>query len=186
MTRYVVRWEQTLRYEVEVEADSTNAARTAVINDRAGAPRVTFTSDHRGLSVAEAEEQPGPSLFDFALEPTVDTPRPAPVRRTDPGTSAKGAEAVRLRAGTQRARLLAVYPDDGTGLTSHEAGERSGLAAIPGCCYWHRVSDLVAGGWLEPTGEERVSAATGSPQAVHRLTDRGRAEARRLAGGQGA
>lgn len=92
-------------------------------------------------------------------------------RGKDPATSKKGARDVRPRLGGQMALLLAAFVEHGP-MTSFEAGERTGLAAKPGCCYWHRVSDLADRGYVERTGVERVMP-TGSAQAEYRVTAAG-------------
>lgn len=93
-------------------------------------------------------------------------------RAADPETSRQGAKDVRVRQGTQIARLLHTYAMHPSGLTNEEAGFHSGLAAKPGCCYWHRCSDLLAAGLVEDTGLTR-EATTGSLQRVLRITDAG-------------
>lgn len=93
-------------------------------------------------------------------------------RRDDPPTSKMGAQDVRVRQGSQIARLLHTYAMFPDGLTNEEAGFHSGLAAKPGCCYWHRCSDLLALGLVEETGDTRL-ASTGSLQRVLRISDAG-------------
>lgn len=94
------------------------------------------------------------------------------VRNTDPATSHKGAADVVVRAGTQRAKLLAAYVA-GTvrlELTADQAMRRAGVSERS--CYWKRVSELVAGGYLEDTGQERMGEQ-GSSQRVNRITAKG-------------
>jgi hypothetical protein len=57
-------------------------------------------------------------------------------------------------------------------LTAEEAGIKTGLADKPGCCYWHRVSDLVKDAMIEPTGQTRI-ARSGEQQRVNRITPAG-------------
>lgn len=93
------------------------------------------------------------------------------VRRNDGATSGAGAKAMTVRAGSQRATLLSAYyvQDD---LTDEEAGKVSGLSSLPKCCYWKRCSELRQAGFIEPTGETRVSSA-GVEQQVCAITDDG-------------
>jgi hypothetical protein len=95
------------------------------------------------------------------------------VRNTDPDTSHKAAKSARVRVGSQQWQLLAAY-GQAVDMTADEAGVATGLANKPGCCYWHRVSDLLKFGYLEPTGEQRV-ARSGELQRVNRITETGRA-----------
>ena len=95
------------------------------------------------------------------------------VRRPDPETSHKAAKSARVRVGSQQWQLLAAY-GQAVDMTADEAGVATGLASKPGCCYWHRVSDLLKHGYIEPTGEQRV-ARSGELQRVNRITETGRA-----------
>ena len=97
----------------------------------------------------------------------------ADVRTSDPATSHAAAKRARPRAGSQKAVLLAVFAANGD-LTAYEAGQLSGLARKPGCCYWHRVGDLARDGLLEDTGLTRI-VATGEGQRVYRITAAGMA-----------
>ena len=92
------------------------------------------------------------------------------VRRDDPSTSEEGAKAMTVRAGSQRAKLLARYEQDS--MTDEEAGNASGLAALPKCCYWKRCSELRQAGYIEPTGVMRL-ADTGVLQQVCKITQTG-------------
>ncbi|CAB5218072.1 hypothetical protein UFOVP209_49 [uncultured Caudovirales phage] len=108
------------------------------------------------------------SLFD----PIVEIPD---ARASDPTTSHNAARSVQVRKNSQKHELLAVFarPEHRfTGLTSWEAGELSGLAARPGCCYWKRVSELAADGYLEAIGTRL--APTNEEQRVYRITNLGR------------
>ena len=104
-------------------------------------------------------------------------------RRSDHATSKAGAAAVAPRAGSQRARLLAVYASsnawrDLPGWTDEEAAEWCGLS---GSCYWKRCGELRDGGWIEPVldtvrgGELTRIGSAGSPRIVCRITPAGRA-----------
>jgi hypothetical protein len=92
------------------------------------------------------------------------------VRRKDGTTSTGGAKAIVVRAGSQRAILLAVYREQP--LTDEEAGNASGLSMLPKCCYWKRCSELRQAGYIAPTGETRLSSA-GVEQQVCRITTLG-------------
>mgnify|MGYP006921296537 CR=1 FL=1 len=102
----------------------------------------------------------------------------ARARRDDHATSKAAAAAVAPRAGSQRARLLAVYaqPWMGGEWTDEEAAQRAGLL---GSCYWKRCGELRDGGWLEVVavnGQEVTrTGAAGSPRIVCRITPAGRA-----------
>jgi hypothetical protein len=88
------------------------------------------------------------------------------VRRNDGATSTGGAKAITVRAGSQRSTLLASYyvHDD---LTDEEAGNVSGLAALPKCCYWKRCSELRQAGYIKPNGKTRISSAGVEQQVCH-------------------
>jgi hypothetical protein len=92
------------------------------------------------------------------------------VRRNDKATSKAGAQAMTVRSGSQRAKLLFWYSLDD--LTDDEAGRYSGLAKLPKCCYWKRCSELRQAGYITPTGETRRSLA-GVEQQVCSITDTG-------------
>lgn len=94
-------------------------------------------------------------------------------RTGDPETSKAGARDVKLRARSQAATLLRAFAEHDD-LTRYEAGTVTGLAERPGCCYWHRVSDLERWGYVAATGETRVMP-TGSAQSVVAITAKGRA-----------
>lgn len=102
-------------------------------------------------------------------------------RATDPATSRSGAQHVRLRANSQQAVLLAVYAhtDALNGITDEEAGNLSGLAAQPRCCYWKRCSELRHKGFTRDTGRVR-EGSSGSYMMVCEITDAGLAELGRL------
>lgn len=98
---------------------------------------------------------------------------PPNTRTTDPTTSRKAGAAVVIRAGSQRARLLVAYADAGDyGLTNEGAGIVTGLAERPGCCYWKRCGELLAGGFIRATDETRTSRA-GEAQRVCVITHAG-------------
>lgn len=89
------------------------------------------------------------------------------VRRNDGATSGSGAKAITVRAGSQRAKLLAVYFTHS--VTDEEAGEQSGLSQLPKCCYWKRCSELRQAGYIQATGRTRVSSA-GVEQQICSIT----------------
>jgi hypothetical protein len=93
------------------------------------------------------------------------------VRRNNGATSGAGAKAMTVRAGSQRAILLAVY-NSNVYLTDEEAGNVSGLSMLPKCCYWKRCSELRQAGYIRPTGKTRISSA-GVEQQVCEITDEG-------------
>lgn len=106
--------------------------------------------------------------------------RTIPARRTDPATSHAATEAVTVRAGTQRHRLLAAFglPAAVQGLTDEEAADLAD--GVPYRSeYAKRCSELRAGGLIDPTGDTRPGVA-GHERIVSRITDRGRAELARL------
>jgi len=88
------------------------------------------------------------------------------VRRNDGATSGGGAKAMTVRAGSQRAKLLATYFAEQY-LTDEEAGHASGLALLPKCCYWKRCSELRQAGYIKPNGKTRISSAGVEQQVCH-------------------
>jgi hypothetical protein len=94
-------------------------------------------------------------------------------RSTDPATSRQGAQDVLPRRDSQQGQLLRVYGENRIyGLTDEQAGNLSGLAQKPKCCYWKRCSELRQKGLIEDTGQEALSSA-GSSMMVCRLTAKG-------------
>jgi hypothetical protein len=85
---------------------------------------------------------------------------PPNVRADDYETSREAGEAVDRRG--QARALLAYYADALDGLTQSEVGALSGLAGT-GACYWHRVGDARAWGWLEwqRTDDGKIVKRTG-------------------------
>ena len=119
---------------------------------------------------------PQPQLFEpvISLSGYREVIAPTPmVRKQDTATSHKAAKSARPRTGSQQWQLLAAYGQH-VDLTADEAGVVTGLADKPGCCYWHRVSDLLKHGYIEATGEHRT-ARSGELQRVNRITETGRA-----------
>ena len=92
-------------------------------------------------------------------------------RNADPVTSVQGAADVKPRRVTQAMLLLSMY--EYADLTDEQAGDLSGLAKRPKCCYWKRCSELRAKGLIAPTGETRISSA-GSSMQVCAITEEGK------------
>jgi hypothetical protein len=108
-----------------------------------------------------------------------ETVKPLPmVRNTDPVTSHKAAKSALPRTSSQKIRLLSAYRSH-RDMSADEAGIATGLSEKAGCCYWHRVSDLIKEGLIEPTGETRL-ARSGEQQRVNRITESGRELLKRL------
>lgn len=91
-------------------------------------------------------------------------------RNTDPSTSKRAAEGISVRGGSQRAVILAAYKNGD--YIDDEIGQITGLANLPNCCYWKRCSELRQAGYIEPTGDERLSRV-GKLQQVCRITPEG-------------
>lgn len=92
-------------------------------------------------------------------------------RNTDPVTSVQGARDVKPRRVSQAMLLLSLY--EYADLTDEQAGDLSGLAQRPKCCYWKRCSELRAKGYIVATGETRISSA-GSAMQVCAITPEGK------------
>lgn len=79
-----------------------------------------------------------------------------------------------IRTGTQMSKLLNAFWDAGSlGLTSDEARAKSGLSERS--CYWKRVSDLHASGYIERVedtsgNDVRRAGDSGSLQRVYQIT----------------
>lgn len=82
-------------------------------------------------------------------------------------------------ARTQKALLLLAYLRSGRPLADAKAASLAGLLDRPGCCWWHRCSDLRADGMIEPVGTA-PSPITGEDVVVCALTDLGRERAQAL------
>lgn len=109
------------------------------------------------------------ALDELAAADPTELDRPA-ARRSDPATSHAGAAVARLRAGSQRHRLLSAFYIDGD-LNADLAHSRTTIPST--ACYWKRVSELHAAGYIEPTGATAPGRA-GEAQTVYRITDLGR------------
>ena len=94
-------------------------------------------------------------------------------RHGDPLTSHVAGVNAQVRAGSQKAALLAEYAQHPLlGLTDEQAGLETGLAGKPGCCYWKRCSELRQAGLIRVTSEKRESRA-GEMQQVCVITGEG-------------
>jgi hypothetical protein len=89
-------------------------------------------------------------------------------RSFDHPTSRRAAEQVKPRRIKQTTRLLVAYSSH-TDLTAEEASIACNLEKS---CYWKRVGELVAAGYIEETGHAR-KASTGSDQRVCKITPQG-------------
>lgn len=94
---------------------------------------------------------------------------PGRVRRNDYATSRAGAEAIKLRAGSQKALLLIAFADGE--LTDEEAAINAGLSLRS--CFWKRCGELRDANLIEFTGAQRVGSA-GSACGVSAITAAGR------------
>lgn len=95
-------------------------------------------------------------------------------RNSDPATSKEAGKRIAIRAGSQRALILAAYFYYRE-LTDYEAGQVTSFGdplKFPNCCYWKRCSELRQAGFIEPTGHTRLSPA-GQYQQVCRITEAG-------------
>lgn len=94
-------------------------------------------------------------------------------RTSDPDTSHAAAAEIKVKAGTQRARLLVAF-NRAVGLTDEEAMYETLGVVSPTSEYSKRCSELREGGFIEPTGETRPGRA-GPQRIVSRITEKGRA-----------
>jgi hypothetical protein len=76
-------------------------------------------------------------------------------RATDPLTSKVAARAIAYRTGTAKARLLAVYLEEPSGLTDEEAATRVGMDLYQAT---KRCSDLRRDGAISPIGVRKGRA----------------------------
>jgi hypothetical protein len=103
---------------------------------------------HRGANPAQT------SLL--GLSETVRSTSPHVIARTtDPETSHAAARAVSYRTGTAKARLLAVYLEEPSGLTDEEAAARVGMDLYQAT---KRCSDLRRDGAISPIGVRKGRA----------------------------
>lgn len=100
-------------------------------------------------------------------------PREGRARHTDPATSHDGARSVTVRAGSQKARLLAQYAAAGYhGLTDDEAAID---AYLTHSCYWKRCGELREDGLIASAGFSRRGPLHHEDRMVCVITDAGRA-----------
>lgn len=101
--------------------------------------------------------------------------RVIPARRTDPATSKSAAAAIVVRAGTQRARLLAAFARDDVldqdGATDEQAARLADGVSMSSE-YAKRCSELREAGLIEPTGATRPGVS-GPERIVSRITSEG-------------
>lgn len=107
-----------------------------------------------------------------ATTPTVRDVPVAPARATDPATSHRAAQAIQVRAGSQRHLLLTAYRGDAE-LTDAQAAAAVGLLGTRSC-WWKRCSELRDGGFIEVTGTTRDPSTQAEVQTC-RITHAGRA-----------
>lgn len=98
-----------------------------------------------------------------------------PSRTSDPATSHQAAKEIKVKANSQRARLLEAHyrftewrPE---GLTDEEA-MRIAVDVSPVSEFSKRCSELREGGFIEPTGETRPGSA-GPQRIVSKITPKG-------------
>lgn len=142
MNRYIVRWEQSVRYEIEVDAASVADARSAVLFGRVQAPRITWTSDPRSLAVVPAPHPAEPSLFDLAPDPI-----PGAVGHNHPETSRAAARSAanRVRFGSQRYRILELLTITGP-MTAAQIADRLGTSRNQTAT---RLGECRDAGWVD-------------------------------------
>jgi len=106
--------------------------------------------------------------------------RTIPSRATDPATSHAAARVVTVKAGTQRAYLLAAFSlsEDLTDEQAADAAE----GVTPWSEYAKRCSELRDGGFIQPTGDTRPGQA-GVERIVSKITTKGRDALRGLGRG---
>lgn len=178
MNRYVVRWEQTTRYEIEVDAGSVADARTAVVFGRVQSPRVTWTSDPRSLSVVPLPDPGTPSLFDVEPDPM---PGAVGVHHPETSRAAARSTANRVRFGSQRYRILDLLLGGGP-MTAAQIAERLGMSRNQAAT---RLGECRDAGWVDYARDSwgRVITAPTSADAegmVQEITQAGQV-ARRTA-----
>ena len=95
---------------------------------------------------------------------------PGRSRRDDYATSRAGAESIKFRAGSQKAKLLAAFASC-PGMTDEQAAIAAGLSLRS--CFWKRCGELRDAGLLAFTGEQRIGSA-GTSCGVSEITASGR------------
>lgn len=172
MNRYRVTWEQTIRYEIEIDAPSTVDARTAVVLGHIERARVSWTSDPRSIEVGPVPAPGVPSLFD--LEP--DLPDGS-VGWSHPETSRAAAKspANRVRFGSQRYLILDLLAGGGP-MTAADIAERLGASRNQTAT---RLGECRDAGWVDYARDSwgRVITAPTSADSegmVQEITQAGR------------
>lgn len=95
-----------------------------------------------------------------------------PSRTTDPITSHLGEQDVKMRADSQKMRLLRVYEEFGM-MNSEHAARLAGISMRS--CFWKRCSELCLDmGFLFDTGKTEPGDA-GSERIVYTITSSGSA-----------
>ena len=108
------------------------------------------------------------------FEPNEPDERDDRTRHPDYETSEKGADSVKYRAGSQKARLVGTYLIAGAqGLTDDEAAIFTENIDIRSC-WWKRCSELRTDGVTEFNGEKRRGPLFNEERMVSVLTDKGR------------
>lgn len=116
---------------------------------------------------------------------TTATPAEKLARAGGSETTKRAATAASYRSKSQKAQLLAAYVQEGEGgLTDEQAADRAGLLQRPRCCWWHRCSDLVDDGMIEPLEGVTRKLSTGMDGRVCVPTAQGVQMAGRLFGGE--
>jgi len=94
-------------------------------------------------------------------------------------TSKAATVSLAVRAGSQRAKLLAVYSMH-TEITDEQAATLAGLEGKRRCCWWKRCSELRQAGYITPTLFAGISS-TGATVQTCVLTVTGHAARRATA-----
>lgn len=124
MGAYRVTWEQSIRYEAEVIADSPADARAKAVFGRIHRPRIDWQSEPRSVAVVSIADLGMDSLFNV----THDLPDGA-VGATHPSTSKDAARSAsnRVRFNTQRYQVLECLSNHGP-TTAAQIADRLGMA----------------------------------------------------------
>ena len=108
-------------------------------------------------------------------------------RNDDPHTSKDAYEEIKIRAGSNRAKMLTVY---GTRSQEYEGyewltdDEAALIAGMSHTCYWKRSSELRHGGYIEPVYVDGVlqtrSGLSGVKRMLCEITPKGRDALRQM------
>lgn len=168
---------------LEVTRTEFEAAHLVVIVDEFGAYRWSATEDRSPSAVAKM-------LRGIADQIDPPEPRTIPARSTDPHTSHAATTAIRVKAGTQRHRLLAAFAQDAAeaGLTDEEAADLAD--GVPYRSeFAKRCSELRMAGFIElclyagTSSPVTRKGVAGQERIVCQITDAGRAAVRRAEAG---